>query len=119
MTRRSLKPLPPPTDDERRVAGEAARALREAIADPSSMGERSVMHLDLAHPRRGEWWDSWANLPGFWRIDGRNGRYLHDSLPGWTYARSEIVAEMIPDLEILAKRGVRPTEATSELAAIR
>ena len=117
MTKRAPKPLPPPTDDERRRAGEAAQALREAIADPSTMGSKSVMHVDLARPRRGEWWDSWANLPGFHRIMGKNGRYIHALLPGWTYARSEIVAEMIPDLEALAEHGVRPTEATSGAAA--
>lgn len=117
MTRRAPKPLPPPTDEERCVAGEAARALRAAIADPSLMGKRAVAHVDLGRPRRGEWWESWVKLPGFWRINGRNGRYLHDSLPGWTYARSEIRAEMIPDLEALAEHGVRPTEATSEAAA--
>ncbi len=117
MTRRAPKPLPPLTDEERRIAGEAARALRAAIADPSTMGAKTVAHVDLARPRRGEWWESWANLPGFWRINGRNGRYLHDSLPGWSYARAEIRAEMIPDLEALAERGVRPTEATSGVAA--
>lgn len=65
---------------------------------------------DLSRPRRGEWWTSWANLPGFVQV---NGRYRHECLPGWEYARSEIRAEMIPDLEALAERGVRPTEETS------
>jgi hypothetical protein len=117
MTKRAPKPLPPPTDDERRLAGEAARALREAIADPSTMGERSVAHVDLGRPRRGEWWESWVNLPGFHRINGKGGRYIHALLPGWSYERREIRAEMIPDLEALAERGVRPTEATSGRAA--
>ena len=117
MTKRAPKLLQPPTEDERRRAGEAARALREAIADPAMMGAKSVMHVDLARPRRGEWWESWANLPGFHRINGKAGRYIHALLPGWTYARSEIVAEMIPDLEALAEHGVRPTEATSGAAA--
>ena len=59
----------------------------------------------------------WANLPGFWWINGRKGRYLHGSLPGWTYARAENRTEMIPDLEALSGRGERSTEATSEAAA--
>ena len=117
MTKRAPKPLPPPTDDERRQAGEAARALRAAIAEPSTMGKRSVMHLDLARPRRGEWWDSWENLPGFYRVNGPRGHYWHTLLPGWAYTRSEIRSEMTPDLEALAERGVRPTEATSGRAA--
>lgn len=117
MTKRAPKPLPPPTDDERRRAGEAARALREAIADPSTMGAKSTAHVDLARPRRGEWWESWANLPGFHRINGKTGRYIHALLPGWSYTQREIRAEMIPDLEALAERGVRPTEDTSGRAA--
>ncbi|KQS75482.1 hypothetical protein ASG32_27345 [Methylobacterium sp. Leaf361] len=114
---RAPKPLPPPTDDERRRAGEAARALREAIADPSTMGAKTAAHVDLARPRRGEWWESWANLAGFHRINGKAGRYIHALLPRWSFARAEIVAEMIPDLEALAERGVRPTEDTSGRAA--
>ena len=117
MTRRAPKPLPPPTDEERRVAGEAARNLRAAIADPSLMGERSVVHFDFARPCRGEWWETWANLPGFVRVNGRRGHYSHTCLPGWTYMHAEIRAEMIPDLEALAEHGIRPTEATSGMAA--
>lgn len=74
------------------------------------MGERTVAHVDLSRPRRGEWWETWANLPGFFRIN--RDRYIHTLLPGWEYNRSEIRSEMIPDLEALASRGVRPTEAT-------
>lgn len=117
MTKRAPKPLLPPTMEERAAAAICARALRVAIADPSTMGARAITHIDLARPRRGEWWESWANLPGFWRINGKRGRYMHDLLPGWTYARSEIRAELIPDLEALAEQGVRPTEATSGAAA--
>ncbi|MEN3213571.1 hypothetical protein PUR23_26615 [Methylorubrum populi] len=109
MTRRASKPLPPPTDQERAIAASAARALRSAIADPSTMGKRSVVHIDLARPRRSEWQDTWSNLPGFLRV---NGRYRHASLPGWEYRRDEIRSEMIPDLEALAERGERPTVAT-------
>ena len=117
MTKRAPKPLPLPTEDERRRAGEAACALREAIADPSTMGAKTVAHVDLARPRRGEWWESWASLPGLHRINGKAGRYIHELLPGWTYERHEIRSEMIPDLEALAEHGVRPTQATSGRAA--
>ncbi|MCJ2143671.1 hypothetical protein [Methylobacterium sp. E-066] len=117
MTARASKPLPPPTMRERAAAAIAARALRAAIADPSTMVERHVVHADLPRPRRGEWWETWTNLPGFIRVNGRRGYYRHACLPGWTYARAEIVPEMIPDLELLAERGVRPTEATSGQAA--
>ncbi|KNY20397.1 hypothetical protein [Methylobacterium sp. ARG-1] len=117
MTKRAPKPLPPPTDDERRQAGEAARAMRAAIADPNLVGAKSVAHIDFARPRRGEWWETWANLPGLVRVNGPRGHYWHTLLPGWTYARSEIRSEMIPDLEALAEHGVRPTEATSGRAA--
>lgn len=104
--------MPPPTMVERAAAARAARALRAAIADPSTMGERAVLHIDLVHPRRGEWHETWANLPGFVRVNGRNGRYSHACLPGWEYLRAEVRSEMIPDLEVLAERGVRPTAAT-------
>jgi hypothetical protein len=105
-----LKKLAPPTKEERAAAAAAAIALRTAIADPSTMGYRTVMHIDLSRPRRGEWWVSWENLPGFFRLSGR--RYVHRLLPGWEYARAEVISEMIPDLEALAESGVRPTETT-------
>ncbi|PZO81628.1 MAG: hypothetical protein DI629_03565 [Mesorhizobium amorphae] len=98
--------LPSPTDAERETARQAAAALRLAIADPSTMGAHSVMHVDLARPRRGEWITTWANLPGFFRV---NRHYGHECLPGWVYERSEIWPELIPDLEALAERGERPT----------
>ena len=107
-----VKPLTPPTAAEREQARVAAAALRAAIADPSSMGEHMVMHVDLGRPRRGEWREMWANLPGFLRIN-RN-RYRHALLPGWEYARDEIRTEMISDLEALAERGERPSAATAE-----
>lgn len=102
--------LRPPTDEERTQAGVGAAALRAAIADPGTMGEKSVVHLDLVRPRRGEWWETWSNLPGFTRING--SRFTHSLLPGWEYTRDEIRNELIPDLEALAARGERPTEAT-------
>ncbi|MEE7463423.1 hypothetical protein MFUR16E_20370 [Methylobacterium fujisawaense] len=117
MTKRAPKPPPPPTEDERRRAGEAAQALRAAIAHPSTMGAKSVAHVDLARPRRSEWWESWANLSGFHRINGKAGRHIHALLPSWSYTQREIRAEMIPDLEALAERGERPTEDTSGRAA--
>lgn len=114
MTRRPPKSLPLPTERERADAAIAAAALRAAIADPSLMCRPSVMYLDLARPRRGECWTTWSNLPGFVRV---NNRYRHTLLPGWEYARSEVLAELIPDLEALAKHGIRPIEATSGAAA--
>lgn len=107
-----MKPLPPPTDAERAEAAKAARALRAAIADPSTKGERGWIHIDYSRPRRGVWLSTWANLPGFTREDSPRGAYTHALLPGWSYRRHEIVAEMIPDLEALAERGERPTSAT-------
>jgi hypothetical protein len=95
---------------ERADAAIAARALRAVIADPTKLGERSVMHIDFSRPRRAEWHETWSGLPGFSRV---NGLYRHALLPGWEYRRSEIKNEMIPDLEALAERGVRPTQATS------
>lgn len=106
---RPPKPLPPPTMQERATAAEAAKALRLALVDPSAMGEPSTMHIDYSRPRRAEWITTWAKLPGFARV---NQQYRHDCLPGWFYRRHEIKTEMIPDLEALAERGVRPTEAT-------
>ena len=95
---------------ERAAAAEAARALRQAIADPTTMGDRRDMHVDFCRPRRGAWFTTWQNLPGFSRESG--SRYTHALLPGWEYLRHEIRSELIPDLEALAERGVRPTEAT-------
>jgi hypothetical protein len=100
----------PPTEQERAAAGAAAAALKAAFADPATMGERSVVHIDLSRPRRGEWWETWANLPGFTRVNSH--KFRHALLPGWEYLRTELKSEMIPDLEALAERGVRPTEAT-------
>ena len=105
-----MKRRPLPTIEERDSARVAAVSLRAAIADPSTMGERSVAHIDLARPRRGECWTTWKNLPGFTSVNGQ--RFTHALLPGWEYARSEIEAEMIPDLQALAERGERPAGAT-------
>lgn len=104
------KSLPPPTDEERTQAGIAAAALLAAIANPETMGVKTVAHLDLARPRRGERWETWSNLPGFTRINGT--RFTHALLPGWEYTRDEIRSELIPDLEALAARGERPKAAT-------
>lgn len=109
MTRRS-RALPPPTAEERETARLAAAAMRRAIADPPTMGERAVIHVDYSRPRRAEWITTWANLPGFMRV---NGQYQHDCLPGWVYERCEIVPELIPDLEALAERGERPSVSTT------
>ena len=111
---RAPKPLPPPTMQERAAAANAARALPAAIDGRTALGDERTMHIDFSRPRRAEWITSWSNLPGFSRV---NGSYRHDCLPGWMYTRAEIKAEMIPDLEALAERGVRPTEATSAAGA--
>lgn len=105
-----IDPIGPPTEKDRAAAKAAAAALRAAIADSTTMGERTVVHIDLARPRRGEWWETWSNLPGFTRINGQ--RFTHRLLPGWEYIRSEIKSELIPDLDALAELGERPTEAT-------
>ena len=102
--------LPPPTEEERDAARTAAAALRAAIADPSTVGNAAVVHIDLGRPRRGEWWETWDSLPGLTRINGT--RFVHQLLPGWEYSWAELSTETIPDLEALAERGVRPTEAT-------
>lgn len=109
MTRRAPK-LPPPTMQERADAAIAARALATAIADRSTMGQRSVAFLDFSRPRRGECHVTWSNLPGFLQV---NDRYSHACLPGWEYTRAEVEAEMISDLRALAEHGVRPSVATS------
>jgi hypothetical protein len=116
MTRKSHR-LGPPTDEERSQARKAAAVLRAAIADPSTVGAPSTMHIDYSRPRRGEWITTWENLPGFLRING--ARYRHACLPGWEYTRAEIKAEMIPDLEALAERGERPSVATAPAAGVR
>lgn len=109
MTRRA-KSLPKPSAEEREAARLAAAAMRRAIADPDTMGARTVMFVDYSRPRRGERLVTWANLPGFKKV---NGSYQHDCLPGWTYTKAEIVPELIPDLEALAERGERPTVETA------
>jgi hypothetical protein len=105
------KPLPPPTMEERAAAARSARALRGVTERSEALGEPSVMHVDYSRQRRSEWIMTWANLPGFRRV---NGHFQHDLLPGWQYTRAEVRSELIPDLEALAERGVRPTEITSQ-----
>lgn len=107
---RAPRPLPPPAMRERADAATAARALRAAIADPTTMGERSVMFVDFGRPSRGECRVTWTGLPGFCRV---GDRCRYELLAGWEDTWAEVRAEMIPDLEALAERGVRPTEATS------
>lgn len=107
---KGIRPRTPPTDLERETAREAAKALRLALADKTTMGTESVVHIDYSRPRRAEWITTWSNLPGFSRV---NGAYHHKSLPGWVYSRREVILEMIPDLEALAERGERPTEVTN------
>jgi hypothetical protein len=106
---RQPKRLPEPTREERERARQAAQAMRAVAAGEMKAGERGVMHIDFTR-RRSAWLVTWANLPGFFFSAGK---YSHACLPGWTYTRAEVRSEMIPDLEALAERGVRPTEATS------
>jgi hypothetical protein len=116
-----MKPLPPPTAEEREQARLAAAALRAAIADPTTMGERIIAHVDFGRPRRAVWLVTWRALHGFTRTHepGRPALYSHRFLPGWEYTRAEIVAELIPDLEALAERGERPTVPTRQPEAAR
>jgi hypothetical protein len=104
---------PPATMQERALAAVAARTLRAALQQPEVAGNPTTIHLDLARPRRAVWMTTWPGLPGFRKVMDRDGAtYEHDLLPGWRYLKREIKAEMIPDLERLAERGERPTEAT-------
>jgi hypothetical protein len=105
------KPLPEPTEAERGAAAIAAVALRAALADQTSWGEQSTAFVTLARPLRGAQSTTWANLPGLCRTDGA---FAHELLPGWQYTGAELLAEMVPDLEALAERGERPTQATSQ-----
>ena len=42
----------------------------------------------MNRPRRGVWFWTWANLPGFMRsLDGGGRSYSHALLPGWEYYR--------------------------------
>lgn len=107
MTKRKPKPLPPPTMQERAAAAVSARQLK-AVLGGAPRGDERTAFIDGTG--RHECIRTWGNLPGF--IQGRGG-YRHVLLPGWQYKADEIGAEMIPDLEALAERGVRPTEATS------
>ncbi|WP_147307876.1 hypothetical protein [Fulvimarina endophytica] len=84
--------------------------MRAVIADHSKLGDPMVGHVDLSQPKRAYWFKSWRSMPGLMLM---NGRYSHACLPGWEYRRSEILSELIPDLDALAERGERPTEATS------
>ncbi len=73
---------------ERALAARAARALRAAIADPSTMGAAQSLHIDYSRPRRAEWITSWASLPGFSRRTGRHVLYHRLSLAGWEFSKS-------------------------------
>jgi hypothetical protein len=96
-------------------ASKAAAAIRAAIADPASAGERRTTHLLMARPRRGVWLAMWANLPGLVLDCGRR-RYSHAMLPGWEYTVAEMRTEMIDDLEHFAKTGEQPKIATRRSA---
>lgn len=95
----------------RHAAAEAARAIRAAIADPSSAGERSSTHIRRARPLGSTWLTMWSNLPGL-ILDQRAREYSHTLLPGWTYTPGEMRTEMIVDLEHFATTGEQPEIAT-------
>lgn len=95
----------------RRQAADAAAAIRRAIAEPSTAGERSTVHIDMSRPRRGVWLATWANLPGL-TLDAGRRVYSHVLLPGWEYTPAELRGEMIADLERFAETGERPKVAT-------
>jgi hypothetical protein len=92
-------------------AAKAAAAIRRAIANPASAGERSVIHLLMARPRRGVWLATWSNLPGLTLDSGRRV-YAHALLPKWEYTVAEMRTEMIDDLEHFAATGEQPKVAT-------
>jgi len=98
----------PPT---REAARAAAKAIRAALADPATAGERRVAHVLLARPRRGTWLTAWSNLPGL-TLDRRGRSYTHALLPGWQYTPGEMKTEMIEDLERFAETGEQPKEST-------
>jgi hypothetical protein len=105
---KAVKSLPPPTMKERAAAAQARSALVCAL-NGAPWGDVTVAHIDLSRPRRGLWIQRWSGVPGLYVM---NGAWCHDSLPGWQYLRQELETEMVSDLEALAERGVRPTEAT-------
>jgi hypothetical protein len=107
MTRPEIEP--PGTVRLRAAA--AAAAIRAALADPVAAGERGTLHVDMARPRRGVWFKTWANLPGLF-CDPARKTYTHALLPGWEYTVAEMRGEMIEDLERLAATGEQPTKAT-------
>lgn len=95
----------------REDAREAAKAIRAALADPTSAGERSFAHFLLARPRRGVWLTTWSNLPGLSLNAGKRS-YTHVLLPGWQYTPAELCSELIGDLEHFAETGEQPKVAT-------
>jgi hypothetical protein len=110
MSARRRPAAPPPTPEERAEARAFLPLLRYFIANPDACGKATIAHIDMTRPRRGLWLKTWATLPGFSLIVGDG--YQHRLLPGWVYLDTELADEMLPDLEALAERGVRPTEAT-------
>lgn len=97
--------------DPREDARLAAAAIRAALMDRANAGDRSVVHLHLARPRRGVWLATWSNLPGLILDCGRRS-YTHILLPGWEYTPAEMRSEMIDDLDRFAETGEQPKVAT-------
>ncbi len=110
VERRAPPKLPPPTMEERAQAAASARALRDGWPVPIGDIATFVAHIhSVRGRRRSVWVASWITLPGLKRV---NDRYEHELLPGWEYTEDEVAEEMIADLERLAEKGERPTEAT-------
>ena len=104
--------------DARQAAQAAADAIRKWLADPASGGVSQGVHIRMARPRRGVWLTTWANLPGLFYDRGAR-TYSHVLLPGWCYTPAEMRTEMLDDLELFARTGWRPTEASTTPAQTR
>lgn len=96
---------------EREKASAAAIAIRAAIADPSSAGEKSSAHILRSRPLGSSWLTMWSNLPGL-MLDHRAREYTHTLLPGWSYTPAEMRTEMLDDLEHFAATGEQPKVVT-------
>lgn len=94
-----------------------AASLREALAMGGKARRVCDCHLDGRDFY--EWWYRFPVAPGLVRVERTPRRggahrivYRHDCLPGWEYSKREIVTEMLPDLERLARGEGPPAEAT-------
>lgn len=95
----------------REDAKKSAATIRAALVDPAAAGERGLIHIDMARPRRGIWLTTWRNIPGL-TLDRSTNTYAHALLPGWLYTPAEMRCELIVDLEHFADTGNQPKEVT-------